>query len=262
MGDEKVGKMPAMETTLAIADVPAEQLEYLCDGHGCGVSHAVQHGGGKSNLLTHLTEVRYVLKKQLLCDDEALLAAALFHSIYGTEGFQGKVLPLSERPKVRAVIGERAEFTAYLNCVMHRATLDEAVCRLQEELSAAGTDNLGSESEGYFIFSRTEHGRERIPLTREQLIDLMTVHFADWAQQVARYSMWSYRREAYQKIAETLGGIYAATHKEIIATEPADAENRLPEMVRARQLGIFDEVMRGEVKLQDFLDKNNKIATA
>ena len=52
----------------AVADVPADQLAYLCDGHGCGVSHSVRHGGhGKSDLLTHLTEVRYVLKKQLFC---------------------------------------------------------------------------------------------------------------------------------------------------------------------------------------------------
>merc|ERR1712224_763409 len=101
-------------TLPALADVPNEQLEYLCHGHGCGISVDVRHGAhGEADLLTHLSEVRYLLKEQLGCNDQQLLGAALFHSIYGTEGFQGKVLPLSECPKVRSLIGEHGENIAY-----------------------------------------------------------------------------------------------------------------------------------------------------
>ena len=161
-----------MATEAALADVPAAELSYLCDGHGCGVSREVRHGGrGKSDLLTHLTEVRYVLKERLRCDDPALLSAALFHSIYGTEGFQGKVMPLAERPALRALIGDRAEFIVYLNCVMDRASLDEAV---------RGLLGGGGAAAQYAIRTRAEHGGARVPLTGDQLRDLMRVHFADW----------------------------------------------------------------------------------
>ena len=40
----------------------------------------------------------------------------MFHSIYGTEKFQGFTLPLERRAEVRALIGDRAERLAYLNC--------------------------------------------------------------------------------------------------------------------------------------------------
>src|SRR5262245_27404402 len=40
--------------------------------------------------------------------------AGMFHSIYGTERFQGFKLPLERRPELRALIGDRAERLAYL----------------------------------------------------------------------------------------------------------------------------------------------------
>ena len=72
---------------------------------------------------------------------------------------------------------------------------------------------------------------------------------------MAAYSIWQYRREAYRNMAEALGGVYADTHAEVMLTEPADAEDNLPEMVRARKLGVFDKVMRGEVRYEDLLDE-------
>ena len=152
---------------------------------------------------------------------------------------------MSERPALRALIGDRAEFIAYMNCVMDRASLDKAVCELQAD----------DERKEFIVQSRVENGGECIAMTREQLRDLMIVHFADWAQQVASYSIWSYRRVEYANIATTLGGVYAHVHAEIMATEPDDAEDNLPEMVRARQLGVFDQVMRGDIKYDDLMDQ-------
>lgn len=50
--------------------------------------------------------------------------AGMYHSVYGTEGFQGFTLPISERSTVADVIGSRAEFAAFINCVMDRDSLD------------------------------------------------------------------------------------------------------------------------------------------
>ena len=198
--------------------------------------------------------MRYVLKKQLHCDDPALLAAALFHSIYGTEGFQGQTLPLSERPKLQALIGQHGEFLAYLNCVMDRASLDQAVTQFQQEEKSATTSTT---TRTYPIFSREELGKEKIALSKKQLLDLLRVHLADWAQQVAAYSFWSYRREAYATIAAVLGGVHKTVHASIMATEPANSEENLPEMVRARKLGVFDKVMKGDMTYEELIDSKN-----
>ena len=51
----------------------------------------------------HLLGVE-VAMRELGCG-ESMALAGLFHSVYGTEGFQFYTLPLSERPKVRELIG-------------------------------------------------------------------------------------------------------------------------------------------------------------
>lgn len=58
---------------------------------------------------------------------EPVCLAGLFHSIYGTEGFQGLVLPLAQRAEVAGLVGDRAEQCAFFNCVMDRDSLDQLV---------------------------------------------------------------------------------------------------------------------------------------
>src|SRR4051812_2422004 len=77
--------------------------------------------------LGHLANVHKLMREQG-CGDDAC-RAGLFHSIYGTQQFQGFTLPLERRGEVRALIGERAERLAYLNCALDRATLDAALER-------------------------------------------------------------------------------------------------------------------------------------
>lgn len=227
----------------AVVDVPDAQLEFIKDAHAVD---KVRHGPrGTSDLLTHLTEVRYLLKQQLGCKDPDLHAAALFHSIYGTEGFQGQTLPLSERASLQNLIGKRAEFIAYLNCVMERSTLDAAVSEFR------ATKGKGT----YVICSRPEFGSAQINLSTQQLSELMLVHFADWAQQVADYNLWSYRKAAYASIAAALGGKCAQLYASTLANEPENAPKEVPEMIRARQLGVFDKIISGEISYEHLLDK-------
>lgn len=49
---------------------------------------------------------------------EPLCNAALFHSIYGTEGFQGYKLPLSHRSEIAELIGAEAERLAWIFCMV------------------------------------------------------------------------------------------------------------------------------------------------
>jgi hypothetical protein len=153
--------------------------------------------------LAHLIAV-YRLMEGAGCDT-GLCAAGMFHSIYGTQQFQGFKLPLESRAEVRALIGERAEQLAYLNCVMDRATLDTAL------------DQTG---EPYRIVNRLNG--EEVTLSRGEFDDLCRVHLYDWVEQAPRSRLgWGYRRAAYRRMAERLGGAARATYDRVFAQESA-----------------------------------------
>src|SRR6202161_1092617 len=73
----------------------------------------------------------YRLMETLGCAEE-LCRAGMFHSIYGTQLFQGFKLSLDQRPQLRDLIGERAERLAYLNCTMKRESFDLALEQPEE----------------------------------------------------------------------------------------------------------------------------------
>ena len=73
---------------------------------------------------------------------DALCCAAMFHSIYGTEGFQDFTLPLAQRDELRALIGEYAELLAYANCAMDRASFHALVDADLHELSFVRLDQI------------------------------------------------------------------------------------------------------------------------
>src|SRR5690349_8755846 len=77
----------------------------------------------QKNYLAHLISV-YKLMQNAGYDDE-LCRAGLFHSIYGTEKFQGFKLTLDRRGELSDLTGSRVERLAYWNCLMDRASLDE-----------------------------------------------------------------------------------------------------------------------------------------
>jgi hypothetical protein len=156
--------------------------------------------------LGHLVNV-YRLMESCGCTEE-LCRAGMFHSIYGTQQFQGFKLALEKRPEVRELIGERAEMLAYLNCAMYRPTFDEAVPRNEEP----------------YRFTDRITGAE-VVLNRADFDDLCRVHLYDWLEQVprSRYG-WGYRRQAYRGMAERLGAGAVADYEGVFATEPADRD--------------------------------------
>lgn len=136
--------------------------------------------------LAHLIAVYRMLESQGCAQD--VCRAGMFHSIYGTEKFQGFTLPLARRDEVRTLIGDRAEHLAYLNCAMDRASFDRAV--------EAGT--------GPHAFVDRITG-ETVNLDQSDFDDLCRVHLVDWLEQVPRSLEWDYRRNAYRHMAERLG---------------------------------------------------------
>ncbi len=137
--------------------------------------------------LGHLVNL-YRLMEARGCTEE-LCRAGMFHSIYGTEKFQGFKLPLERRDEVRTLIGGRAERLAYLNCAVDRATFDRAA----------------AQAEGPFAIRDRLTGEE-VVLSQVDFDDLCRVHLYDWLEQVPRSRQWDYRRAGYRAMAARLGG--------------------------------------------------------
>ena len=109
----------------------------------------------QKSYLAHLIAVFRFLESQGCPED--VCRAGMFHSIYGTEKFQGFTLPLERRGEVRALIGDRAEWLAYLNCAMDRASFDRV---------------LDQVAEPYRIIDRITG--EEVPLSQHDFDDLLS----------------------------------------------------------------------------------------
>jgi hypothetical protein len=124
-------------------------------------------------LFDHLLGTRQLLvewgSRPALCD------AGLFHSIYGTEHYEQKALPLTRRDEVRQLIGDEAESLVWLFCMMCRGTFFE---------------NLGRDQNPSVQNRLTG---EQIPLTGTQHQDLVTLLFANSLEAFPRCS-WVERR--------------------------------------------------------------------
>ena len=83
------------------------------------------HSGG--TLYDHLMATAAILETWNAPD--YVCKAGLFHSIYGTEYFKDAVLPVSERERVRTLIGADAERIAYVFCAFDRKSLYAALDR-------------------------------------------------------------------------------------------------------------------------------------
>lgn len=153
----------------------------------------------KTRFLSHLIGV-YTDLKEWGCP-EYLTLAGLFHSIYGTEAFQGFSLPLARRDEVRELIGERAERIAYVNCALTRESLDASV-------AAGGPPHL---------WDRFEN--RPLEVSDSEFTDLITLHLCDRLEQVGRSQNWDLRRQAWENMARRVGGVAFENWQRVYAQE-------------------------------------------
>ena len=141
-----------------------------------------------------------------------LYNAGLFHSIYGTEGFQGFSLPLTDRDAIRKLIGDEAEKLCWIFCMVDRSTVDETVFNWKPR-----DDNNKSEEATYTFLSRPELGRFEIHVNKNEWVDFIELTLSDWLEQVQGAAetaserfywkageAYAYRRTAYAKMVEIL----------------------------------------------------------
>ncbi len=126
-----------------------------------------RHGAGRS-LLDHLVGAYEIAGRW---EQPSWLAhAALLHSVYGTEAYRQRLVPLSRRREVSALAGQRAERLAHLFAVTPRRALFAGTHRWTRGLSAALE---GSSAEAC----------AEPPATRDDLDALVLLHMANLAEQ-------------------------------------------------------------------------------
>ena len=207
------------------------------------IPEALQHTG-MAAFDEHLKGVQAVLRnwgaEQYVSD------AGLFHSIYGTQGFQGFKLSFSKRPAIRRLIGPKAERLVWIFCMADRLSVDKLVEKHYSHLSIASAHQSSTMNEAdapLQITSRLELGAIPIAFADErEWLDFVELTLADWLEQVegaaerrnelygwAIGEAYSYRREAFRQMAALLparaGERLARArrmHEEIAAAEPAD----------------------------------------
>lgn len=91
------------------------RLDFLNEHQASDISHSGR------DLLTHLQGTHDILRRWQLSDE--LCLAGMFHSVYGTDGFNKQPVPMRKRAQVRALIGTEAERLVFLFCTVRRITL-------------------------------------------------------------------------------------------------------------------------------------------
>ena len=239
----------AMEKALAARSI-ADPTRYL---EALGMNQ-IPHGSRGADLahgsfMDHLLGVE-VAMRELGCG-ESMALAGLMHSVYGTEGFQYYTLPLSERPKVRELIGARGELAVFYNCVMDRDSLDVLCAEVASRMDAGGSAPYGTSGtnagddyffgDGYggdaaaeaatldrhvgYLSARPSAktgltGEERYAVTLQELQDIAMLHYAD------HFDEMEYKSVSAGQVPHRVGGEEGRWYWEAGATSTVRPEFR------------------------------------
>ena len=223
---------PSLDALAAGAAAPRAQLtataaaavEFL---RSLGTAEVIHTSAGAfSDHLVGLYDVtRWWNLPTVYCD------AALLHSIYGTEGFQGFSLPagLTERAAVIDLVGADAERVAFIFCGLDRESQDAGVLA-GDSTTAPWRPRACAPGGADAWHTAVAEANAADPAFWRHFTALT---LADWMQQVEDASRvasdyfgwgvgqaWGYRRRAYAAMAATLGGDAARMHAAVMAREP------------------------------------------
>lgn len=275
-------KAPNLDTPAELAEQWRVDDETLWNYVNEKVPAVLEHTGAEA-FDVHLKGVQAILRYWNAPDH--LTNAGLFHSLYGTEGFQGFALPLSERSAIQSLIGERSERLCWIFCMVDRKSVDDTVFAWSE--SDKEEDAADEGVCRYNFRSRPELGSLNIPLeSKEEWLDFIELTLSDWLEQVegaaedpSRVFLWkqgeayAYRRKAYAKMStilsqerpERLNPIVPNTHAAVMETEAPETQNlvqpRTPPMSEAAALALEALRSSGEIIPRDLSPQPETVAT-
>lgn len=142
-------------------DEALSEITALLRRHG---AETFPHAAGRT-LLAHLLGTHAVIRRWGA--PSWLQRAALIHSVYGTDAYGHRLVPVAARAELAAAAGEAAERLAYAFCVTPRGPL------------LAGTRHWAPD----LPLVDREDDAELAPLTRGELDALVLLHMANMADQ-------------------------------------------------------------------------------
>ena len=135
----------------------------------CGAT-AMAHGNSRS-LYEHLRGTMKILSGWR--QPRELIVAGLLHSIYATDVYPHRLIPLSERKRVAIIAGVAAERLAYLFCSICRQDLFDKLARRDATDWAT-------------IPVDCRQGVRRVNLSREDVGNLLIIYMANAAEQTGK----------------------------------------------------------------------------
>ncbi len=159
----------------------------------------VEHTNGK--FLPHLKGLAEYLERYNR--PFTTIVAGLFHSIYGTETFNGFSFSLARREEIQENIGTEAEALVYAYCRMSEASFDISVRKNEP-----------------FLLDRDMF--TRITVTSEQFIELQWMMMLDTLEvdsRVPKSKQWEKRVKFWYEVADNLGQDARTALKEVYGTE-------------------------------------------
>ncbi len=169
-----------------------------------GVSD-IEHTNGK--FLPHLKGLSEYLERYNR--PFPTIVAGLFHSIYGTETFNGFSLPLERREEVRKVIGAEAEALVYAYCRMSRVSFDMSVV------------------EGKTCLRDRDKYESIIEVTPKQFTELQWMMLLDTLEVDARVSkeeQWTSRIDFWRTMSYRLGASASKAINEVYGSEKIEVD--------------------------------------
>ena len=230
-------KSPNFNTSPQQAKQWQEEDDTLHSYISKSVPAVLEHTGSEA-FDAHLKGVQAILR--YWDAPKHLYDAGLFHSIYGTEGFQGFALPSSKRDAIRGLIGNKSEKLCWIFCMVDRSTVDETVFNWNIN------DVNNTQDEQFTFRARPELGRFNMLLNKREWLDFVELTLADWLEQVQgaaetpstlfnwnKGEAYAYRRTAYAKMLDILSHerhdrlahILKDMHADVYGTESSDTRH-------------------------------------
>jgi len=166
------------------------------------------HSGAVSHLGHSIGIYRDLLKWGF---DEDVARAGLFHSIYGKSRVRSVSLTLERRDELRALIGERAERLAYLNCSIDYETFDAAVEHGKAPFRAM--DRLSG---------------KWVELAAADFDDVVKIQLVDRLEQLPRTNEFAFRRESFGRMATRLGSDAERKFRKVFPPDPLEHQKLGP----------------------------------
>jgi len=212
-----------------LAKLAAEQLPHPPRG----IRGIVDKEDG-GNFLAHLQGCEDLMRewqrkdgKQLIPDTMCL--AGLYHSIYGTQGYQAFRFPPERRDEIRQVVGARGEATCFYTCVMERGSWHKLVLA-NKDLKRGETPQgaLRPRSYGSVVDVGYVTGDEQFHLSADEYTDMCATYLAhrlEHNEKNRRYGVPGKEEAVFEAMAKHVGGAALEEYRRTMAAiEAAEAD--------------------------------------